>query len=70
MNKILYTSPKIDRLSEIRQNENFLKDILLKENTKFVPLWNTKNFFLKSKENINPLFLEKKELEMIISPIL
>ena len=70
MNKILYTSPKIDRLSEIRKNERVLKDILLKGNTKFVPIWNTKNFFLKSRDKIEALFLEKVELEMVTSPIL
>ena len=69
MNRILYTSPKIDRFSEIRQNEIALKNILLRENTKFVPLWNTKNFFLRSKENVKALFLNKEELETVTSPI-
>jgi len=65
MNKILYTSNKIDRCSELRTDSSFLNEIIKNKNSKFIPVWDTKNFFKKINEDFRALILEKNEIELI-----
>ena len=69
MNKVLYTSNEIDRCSEIRTNPSYLKDIIYGKNSRFIPVWNSKSFFVKFNENIESLILKKNEAESIFSKI-
>ena len=63
MNKVLYTSSKLNRLSEIREIKNLLKEMILNTDTRFMPVWNSKNLFLKSNETIEPLILRRNDLD-------
>ncbi len=69
MNKVLYTSSKIERCSELRTNSLFLNNIFKSKNSKFVPVWDTKNLFIKNNEDIDALIINRVDLELIISNI-
>ncbi len=70
MNKVLYTSNKIDRCSELRTDSSFINNIIKSKNSRFVPVWDTKNFFLKNNEDIDALIINKIDMELIFPNML
>ncbi len=70
MNKVLYTSNEIDRCSEIRTDTALLRDIIVSKKSRFVPVWNTKSFFVKLNKDIEALILTKIEIETLFSKII
>ena len=69
MEKIYYNSSLLNRSSELRKDENFLKKILKSENANFIPMRDDENYFISKKNEIKPLILKRKELEFFTKDI-
>ena len=69
MEKIFYNNQLLKRSSELRKNENFLKSILDSEYVNFIPMKDDENYFISGKEEIKPLILKRRELELYIKDI-
>ena len=69
MDKIFYNSSLLNRSSELRKDENFLKKILKSENANFIPMRDDENYFISKKNEIKPLILKRKELEFFTKDI-
>ena len=68
-----FVSISIDRVTDKRSDENWIKNALEKKSTYFVPVWRSKNL-LTSKIKLSPVFLEFDEIKKIcgenVSPVL
>ena len=69
MEKIYYNNPLLKRSSELRKDENFLKGILDSEDVNFIPMRDEENYFILGKEEIKPLILKRRELELYTKDI-
>ena len=69
MEKIYYNNQLLKRSSELRKDENFLKSILDSEDVNFIPMKDDENYFISGKEEIKPLILTRRELELYIKDI-
>ena len=50
MEKIYYNNQLLNRSSELRKNENFLKSILNSEDVNFIPMKDDENYFILKKK--------------------
>ncbi len=66
MEKIYYNNSLLNRSSELRKDKNLLKSILNSNNVNFIPMCDDENYFISEKEEIKPLILKRKELELNI----
>ena len=64
MEKIYYNNSLLNRSSELRKDEIFLRSILDNENVNFIPMRDDENYFLSEKEEIKPLILKRQEIEL------
>ena len=69
MEKIYYNNSLLKRSSELRKDKNFLKSILDSEDVNFIPMRDYENYFISEKEEIKPLILKRRELELYINDI-
>ena len=69
MEKIYYNNSLLNRSSELRKDENFLRSVLDSENVNFIPMRDDENYFLSKKEDIKPLILKRQELELYTKDI-
>ena len=69
MEKIYYNNQLLNRSSELRKNENFLKSILNSEDVNFIPMKDDENYFILKKNEIKPLILKRRELELCTNDI-
>ena len=52
MEKIYYNNPLLKRSSELRKDENFLKNVLDSADTNFIPMKDDENYFISGKDEI------------------
>ena len=69
MEKIYYNNPLLNRSSELRKDENFLKSILKSDVVNFIPMRDDENYFVLEKNQIKPLILKRQELEFYTKDI-
>ena len=69
MEKIYYNNPLLNRSSELRKDENFLKSILKSDEVNFIPMRDDENYFVSEKNVIKPLILKRQELEFFTKDI-
>ena len=69
MEKIYYNNPLLNRSSELRKDENFLKSILKSDEVNFIPMRDDENYFVLKKNQIKPLILKRQELEFYTKDI-
>ena len=69
MEKIYYNNPLLNRSSELRKDESFLKSILKSENVNFIPMRDDENYFILENDQVKPLILKRQELEFYTEDI-
>ena len=69
MEKIYYNNPLLNRSSELRKKEFFLERILDSKDVNFIPMKDDENYFISEKEEIKPLILKRRELELYTNDI-
>ena len=61
-----YASSEINRHSDYRNDENFLKKIMMDPRTKFIPVYNGKNLFKGFDQNINAIKFDYSLLKKLL----
>ena len=64
MHQLYYASYEINRQGDYRSDKKLIEKILLDENTKFIPHYQGKNLFQETKENIEAIKLNNKQLKI------
>ena len=59
-----FTKCELDRVAEKRPDAEWLAAQLKKESTRFVPIWNSKNFFTGN-ENFQPDYLSVHDISVL-----